>query len=170
LSERQFHRLYGTKEQCVEGLAKWRWPEGFGCPRCQHRRAYLSTARALYQCTQRRTQTSLTADAIFHSTTLALTTWFSALYHLTQAGSIHTVVVTGPGRQGAQNPTLRWVNTMLATIKNAMLGTDRQISLKRSPRYLVEFQYRFNRRFKLEDMIGRLAYPRCAPHPCRIDS
>ncbi|MCB1741780.1 MAG: IS1595 family transposase, partial [Gammaproteobacteria bacterium] len=85
LSEPAFRELYGSEEQCVQALAKWRWPKGFVCPRCQHDRAYLITARALYQCAQCRTQTSLTADTIFHSTKLPLTTWFSALYHLTQA-------------------------------------------------------------------------------------
>ncbi|MCB1738784.1 MAG: IS1595 family transposase, partial [Gammaproteobacteria bacterium] len=74
------------------------------------------------------------------------------------AGCSHTVVIAGSRRRAAQHPTFRWVNTMLANIKNAMLGTYRQISLKHSPRYLAEFQYRFNRRFKLEDMLPRLAY------------
>jgi hypothetical protein len=38
---------------------------------------------------------------------------------------------------------------------------------KHVPRYLAEFEYRFNRRYKLETMIARLAYVgvRTAPMP-----
>ena len=222
--------------------------------------------RKLYQCTQCRTQTSLTAETIFHSTKLPLRTWFRALYHLTQskngvsalelsrrldvnydtawklkhklmqvmkeredkccrlqgrvemddaylggarpgkggrgaagkapflaavqtdpdgrplqmalrvvegftwaevarfaqqslsahaavysdglacfngvltAGCAHHVLITGSGRQAAQHPSFRWVNTVLANVKNAMTGTYRHIALKHAPRYLAEFQ------------------------------
>lgn len=75
-----------------------------------------------------------------------------------EAGCTHTPIVCGSGRQAAQNPTFRWVNTILGNVKNAMLGTYRHFSHKHAARYLAEFQYRFNRRFQLADMIARLAY------------
>ncbi len=39
-----------------------------------------------------------------------------------------------------------------------------------TPRYLAEFCYRFNRRFKLEEMISRLGYAavRTPPMPQRL--
>ena len=40
--------------------------------------------------------------------------------------------------------------------KAAILGTYRAISSKHVPRYLAEFEYRFNRRYDLAAMIPRL--------------
>jgi len=51
-----------------------------------------------------------------------------------------------------------WVNTMIGNVKNAIHGTYHAVSEKHLPRYLAEFCYRFNHRFKLEDMITRLSY------------
>lgn len=34
LSEAEFDRQYGSEEQCRAAVAKWRWPDGFVCPRC----------------------------------------------------------------------------------------------------------------------------------------
>ncbi len=53
---------------------------------------------------------------------------------------------------------LSWVHTMLENVKISIKGTYHAIGIKHAARYLTEFEYRFNRRFKLEDMIARLAY------------
>ncbi|MCU7893349.1 MAG: transposase [Candidatus Thiodiazotropha sp. (ex Ustalcina ferruginea)] len=45
---------------------------------------------------------------------------------------------------------------MLGNIKNSLLGTFHAIREKHVPRYLAEFEYRFNRRFNLPEMIERL--------------
>ncbi|MBP6734820.1 MAG: transposase, partial [Chromatiaceae bacterium] len=29
-----FLKEYGTEEQCAQALERWRWPQGFICPRC----------------------------------------------------------------------------------------------------------------------------------------
>ena len=57
LSEAGFDRQCGSEEQCRAALAKWRWPDGFVCPRCGGRRHSLIKTRALYQCTACRRQT-----------------------------------------------------------------------------------------------------------------
>ena len=73
-----------------------------------------------------------------------------------QAGCTHEALVTS-GRKGRQNrKSFVWVDTMLGNIKNAMHGTYRAIRAKHLPRYLAEFTYRFNRRFDLAGMVGRL--------------
>ncbi len=48
--------------------------------------------------------------------------------------------------------------------------TLHSVSLKHVPRYLAEFEYRFNRRYRLDDMIERLAYVglRTPPMPYRF--
>jgi hypothetical protein len=109
-------------------------------------------------------QKTLSPGAVVYSDGLAC---FSGV---AVAGCEHHVLISGPGRQGAQNPTFRWVNTVLANVKNAMTGTYRHISLKHAPRYLAEFQYRFNRRFNLARMLARLAYVsvRTPPMPYRL--
>ncbi len=51
-----------------------------------------------------------------------------------------------------------WVNTVLGNVKTATTGTFHRVSEKHTPRFLAEFEYRFNRRFDLPAMIGRLGY------------
>jgi transposase-like protein len=82
----------------------------------------------------------------------------------------HIAIVTGGGRKSAQLSTFKWVNTMLGNVKNALRGTFHAISRKHVPRYLAEFEYRFNRRFDLPRMIGRLLFValRTPPMPYRF--
>ena len=84
MSDADFEHLYGTEEQCREAIYNWRWPKGFVCPVCEAVKHSLIGTRALYQCSSCRTQVSLTAGTIFHSTKLPLKTWFRAIFHVTQ--------------------------------------------------------------------------------------
>ena len=87
-----------------------------------------------------------------------------------QIGCAHEVVKTGSGPHAARTPAFRWVNTALGNIKSALNGTYRSISSKHVPRYLAEFEYRFNRRFDLKAMIPRLTWAsvRTPPMPYRL--
>jgi transposase-like protein len=76
---------------------------------------------------------------------------------VTKAGCQHTVIKTGSGARAARAPAFRWVNTALGNIKAAITGTYRSIAPKHVPRYLAEFEYRFNRRYDLAAMLPRLA-------------
>ncbi len=51
-----------------------------------------------------------------------------------------------------------WVNTMIGNVKNAATGTYHAVSRKHLPRYLAEFNDRFNRRYDLAAMLPRLGY------------
>ena len=62
------------------------------------------------------------------------------------------------GAQAVQIPAFKWVNTTIGNIKNSIRGTYHAIRPKHVPRYLAQFEYRFNRRYRLEDMITRLAW------------
>jgi hypothetical protein len=76
---------YGREELCVEALEQWRWPQGFVCPSCGHAGAPLRLrTRALWQCRPCHHQVSVTAGTIFAATKLPLTTWFLAMFLLTQ--------------------------------------------------------------------------------------
>ena len=47
---------------------------------------------------------------------------------------------------------------MYSNTNLAITGTLHSVSLRHVPRYLAEFEYRFNRRYHLEDMIERLTF------------
>lgn len=86
LSLPAFLKQYGTEAQCQEALFQHRWPKGFVCPDCGNTTG-CRLSRGLYQCHRCHHQTSLTAGTIFHATHLPLTTWFLAIYLLTQRKS-----------------------------------------------------------------------------------
>ena len=85
-------------------------------------------------------------------------------------GCVHEPVVVGSGKAAVERPEFRWVNTILGNIKNALRGTYHAIRPKYAQRYLSEFEYRFNRRFDLPDIIPRLVYValRTPPMPERL--
>ena len=89
---------------------------------------------------------------------------------VTGAGCTHQVIKTGSGAAGVRTPAFKWVNTALGNIKSALRGTYRAISEKHVPRYLAEFEYRYNRRYDLAAMMPRLAWAavRTTPMPYRL--
>jgi hypothetical protein len=89
---------------------------------------------------------------------------------VTEAGCTHQAVKTGSGPAAARTPAFKWANTALGNIKAAITGTYRAISSKHVPRYLAEFEYRFNRRYDLAAMIPRLCWAgvRTAPMPYQL--
>lgn len=64
LSTSDFHRLYGTEEQCRAALVRMRWPDGFACPKCGCREHGYCEPRGLFQCRACRVQTSARAGTI----------------------------------------------------------------------------------------------------------
>ena len=295
LSLAAFNESYGTETQCRAALFQIRWPQGFVCPACGNATYCELGTRALYQCHKCHHQTSLIAGTLFENTKLPLSTWYLAIYLLTQhksgvsalqlsrdlgvryttawtmkhklmqvmleherekmlfdrieiddaylggeragktgrgspnkvpfiavvqttkdqqpvaiqlrrvkgfrktalanyaqtslrpgsrvwsdglscftavadAGCMHIPLVTGGGRLSAKDPTFKWVNTVLGNVKNAITGTYHSVSRKHAPRYLAEFEYRFNRRYNLPAMIERLAFvaARTPPMPYKL--
>ena len=86
------------------------------------------------------------------------------------AGCIHDKIVCEGGRSSVDEPEFYWVNTILGNLKSALRSTYHAIRPKYAQRYLSEFQYRFNRRFDLCELIPRLAYValRTPPMPDRL--
>lgn len=85
LSLQDFLKSYGTEQACRDRLFNKRWPTGFICPQCGCNRYYFVTTRNLYQCTICKHQSSLISGTIFESSKLPLTTWFLAIYFITQS-------------------------------------------------------------------------------------
>jgi transposase-like protein len=87
MSLSDFIAQYGEEEQCIQTLAKLRWPDGFRCPRCTGKAFYrIETAgRPLFQCVSCRHQASLTVGTLLESSKLPLRKWFLAIYIISQA-------------------------------------------------------------------------------------
>ena len=87
-----------------------------------------------------------------------------------EAGHAHTVLVTGGGRKATEAKGARWVNVLLANLKRAISGVYHAVRQGRyARRYLAEAAWRFNRRFRLREMLPHLATAmmRCKPCPER---
>ena len=76
----EFQAKYGTEEQCRQYLYETRWPDGFECPRCNHKQCFNIVSRGLYQCKACNYQASITAGTIFDKTRTPLVKWFLAIY------------------------------------------------------------------------------------------
>jgi transposase-like protein len=82
----------GSEEQCEEAVRRWRWPDGFRCPKCGGREHGVVGRQKLYECHACERQTSLKAGTIFAQRRMRLTTWFRAIWFITQSkGSISTL-------------------------------------------------------------------------------
>jgi len=104
LSEAEFRARFGSEAQCRAALFALRWGKGWVCPACGHSRCAELKTRALYSCNRCKHQVGLTAGTVFHWTKLPLTTWFLAIYHLTQSkGGMSSVELAR--RLGTRQPT-----------------------------------------------------------------
>jgi hypothetical protein len=101
--------------------------------------------------------------------TISIPSWQPPLIPIKTRNQL-TVIKTGFGAAAARTPTFQWVNTALGNIKAAIVGTYRAIDQKHVPRYLAEFEYRFNRRYDLAAMMPRLTWSsvRTTPMPYRL--
>ena len=92
LSEAAFRARFGTEEACRKAVFAMRWREGLTCPACGGRSFCELTTRKLFQCNRCKRQVRLTAGTVFQDSKLPLTTWFTAIYHLTQSkGGVSSV-------------------------------------------------------------------------------
>lgn len=85
-----------------------------------------------------------------------------------ELGHAHTVLDTDGGRAATEVKGARWANIVLGNVKRAISGRYHAVKqAKYARRYLAEAAYRFNRRFRLREMLPRLlrAMVCCAPCP-----
>jgi hypothetical protein len=87
LSMPEFLELYGSENKCETALAQARWPDGFICTGCgcQGHCLLSSRPRLTFQCNHCHRQTSVIAGTLFQGSNLPLTTWFLAIYWISQA-------------------------------------------------------------------------------------
>ena len=87
-----------------------------------------------------------------------------------KAGCAHFAMATGAGKRAASWTPFRWVNTTLGNVKAALAGTYHHVSPKHAQSYLTSYAYRFDRRFRLDSIVERLAWAavHTAPQPYRV--
>ena len=78
----EFEACFSTEDACRQYLCQLRWPEGFFCPRCTGRKAWM-TDRDLVVCATCGYHASVTAGTIFENTHKALMLWFRAIWWMT---------------------------------------------------------------------------------------
>lgn len=116
----KWQKRYGTEKACAAAIAKYRWPNGFICPRCGHNSACYIKTRKVYQCRRCRHQVSVTAGTLFHSTNLPLVKWFWTIYLVAaDKGGISALRLSK--HIGVSWPTAR---NVLKKIRTAMAHRD----------------------------------------------
>ena len=87
LSLNGFLLRYGDEAKCENAVEQQRWPLGYVCVGCAHRKHYVVRHGRVktFQCCACRSQVTLTSGTIFHGSKLPLTKWFQAMYFLTQS-------------------------------------------------------------------------------------
>lgn len=97
----------------------------------------------------------------------AYTDGLACFRRIAAAGHAHTVLETAGRRAGTEVRGARWVNVVLGNVKRAISGTYHAVrQAKYARRYLAEAAYRFNRRFRLADLLPRLAVAMMRCKPC----
>ena len=127
LSLPQFLADFGSEAQCEQALYDARWPQGLRCPRCGGTKfCRLTTRRATFQCNHCKRQVSLLAGTVFQATKLPLTTWFLAMYCLSQAKNGLSALALG--RQLGVNNNTAWL--LKHKLMQAMLERDHSYRLE----------------------------------------
>jgi len=83
----EFYSQYGSESQCEQALENMRWRSGFICPKCncQLHSTFMRDDRKVWQCRENKHQVTLRSGTLFQSSKLPLTTWFLAIYLITQS-------------------------------------------------------------------------------------
>lgn len=123
ITMREFQRRFATEKDCVDRLFKLRWPDGYSCPKCGHRRYSFHGVRKLYQCKKCKYQASVTAGTIFHKTRTSLVQWFWIVFIMTRQKS-GVSMLSLQGMLGVKSYKTVW--TMCHKIRKAMADQDGQ--------------------------------------------
>ncbi len=78
-----FEHQFRDETDCLEYLQKFKWPNGYQCPKCRFSE-YWNASGNVAVCRSCQHQTSLTADTIFHGTRKPLMFWFRAIWYVTE--------------------------------------------------------------------------------------
>jgi transposase-like protein len=117
-----FQDRFPDDDACLEYLAASRWPEGFRCPGCGGRRAWVLDRRHLWECADCHLQTSVTAGTVMHRTRTPLRLWFWAAWLV----ATHTPGISAVQLQrqlGISRYETAWL--ILQKLRRAMVAPER---------------------------------------------
>lgn len=108
---------------CLAYLERLRWPDGFVCPQCGCAQGWR-IADGRFSCGGCARKVSVTAGTIFHGTRTPLTTWFAAIWYVTNqkfgASALGLQRVLGLGSYETA-----W--TIVHKLRRAMVRPDRDL-------------------------------------------
>lgn len=117
----RFQKMFSSDKKCWDFLVKRRWPNGYECSRCHHKKYYFHPTPALFECRQCRYQTSVTANTIFHKTRTPLKKWFWAIFLIVhQKNGISTLQL----QKFLEIKTYKTAWVMVHKIRKAMADRD----------------------------------------------
>jgi Zn ribbon nucleic-acid-binding protein/transposase-like protein len=119
---REFRQQFSNPEDCLKYLTRSRWPEGFICPKCSGKSAWLNSKRYVFECRECGRQTSPTAGTLMHRSHVPIQEWFWAAYLV----ATHTPGISAVQLQrqlGISSDTTAW--HMLHRLRNGMVNENR---------------------------------------------
>ena len=119
----EFGKRFATEKACQKYLYQMRWPDGFICPRCDHKKC-LKMKRGHFRCDGCKYDLSVTAGTIFQDSRIPLRFWFLATWQV--VSQKHGISALGLQRVlGFSRYETTW--TMLHKLRTAMVrpGRDR---------------------------------------------
>lgn len=81
LTRAEFDEMFATEEDCVQFLARLRWPNSYRCAHCGNTEWWL-TSRLYACCTKCRRQQSLKSGTMIQDSRFPLKTWFQVAWHV----------------------------------------------------------------------------------------
>ncbi|EXX85631.1 hypothetical protein BG53_07945 [Paenibacillus darwinianus] len=126
LSFAAFCEQFDNEEACVQALCEARWPNGFVCPRCDGREAYIIRGRRLplYDCKSCRHQTSATAGTIMEGSRTPLIKWFRSMFLFASSGGTNAVRLASD-----IHVTYKTAWLILHKIRHAVTNADKSLPL-----------------------------------------
>ena len=118
---RQFRQKFSANIACWEYLAESRWPDGFVCPKCCAKAAWLILEPFGYECRNCGRRTSPGAGTIMHRSHMPIQEWFWAAYLV----ATHTPGMSAKQIQRQIGCSYKTAWFMLHRLRRAMVNDSR---------------------------------------------
>lgn len=108
----EFDEMFATDHDCIDFLARVRWPSSYQCCACGNREWWL-TARQYVCCTRCRRQQSLKSGTVLQDSRYPLKTWLEVAWHVCeQKNGISALGLQRAMGFGSYNTAWEWLHRM----------------------------------------------------------